>query len=252
MTKRGWDGKTYDRIGTPQLEWGKVVLDRLELRGDETIVDAGCGSGRVTELLLERLPRGHVIALDGSASMIEAARERLGGHANIEFAVMDLLELDLGGRQVDGVISTATFHWITDHARLFEQLHAIIGPGGQLVAQCGGKGNIARVLEQAYAVMAESEWSAFFEGYVDPHRFADAPETESLLGAAGFVEATCWLQAAPVNPPEPPVFLGTVILGGAMERLPLDLHDAFLTEILGRLPEPFEADYVRLNIDAIA
>ena len=252
MTKRGWDGKTYDRIGTPQLEWGKVVLDRLELRGDETIVDAGCGSGRVTELLLERLPDGQVIALDGSSSMIEAARERLGGHANIEFAVMDLLELDLGDRQVDGVISTATFHWITDHARLFEQLHAIIRPGGQLVAQCGGKGNIAKVLEQAYALMAEPEWSAFFEGYVDPHRFADAPETEALLGAAGFVEATCWLQPAPANPPEPPVFLGTVILGGAMERLPLDVHDAFLTEILGRLPEPFEADYVRLNLDAIA
>ena len=252
MTKRGWDGKTYDRIGTPQLEWGKVVLDRLELRGNETILDAGCGSGRVTELLLERLPDGHVIALDGSSSMIEAARERLGGHTNIEFAVMDLLELELAGRQVDGVISTATFHWITDHARLFEQLHAIIRPGGQLVAQCGGKGNIAKVLEQAYAVMAEPTWSAFFEGYVDPHRFADAPETEILLAAAGFVEATCWLQAAPANPPEPPVFLGTVILGGAMERLPLDLHDAFLAEILGRLPEPFEADYVRLNIDAIA
>ncbi len=168
-----------------------------------------------------------MIALDGSASMIEAARERLGGHANIEFAVMDLLELDLGDRQVDGVISTATFHWITDHARLFEQLHAIIRPGGQLVAQCGGKGNIAKVLEQAYALMAEPEWSPFFEGYVDPHRFADAPETETLLGAAGFVEATCWLQPAPANPPEPPVFLGTVILGGAMERLPLDVHDAF-------------------------
>jgi len=252
MTKRGWDGKTYDRIGTPQLEWGKVVLDRLELRGNETILDAGCGSGRVTELLLERLPDGQVIALDGSASMIEAARERLGGHTNIEFAVMDLLELELAGRQVDGVISTATFHWITDHVRLFEQLHAIMRPGGQLVAQCGGKGNIAKVLEQAYAVMAEPTWSAFFEGYVDPHRFADAPETEILLGAAGFVEATCWLQAAPANPPEPPVFLGTVILGGAMERLPLNLHDAFLAEILGRLPEPFEADYVRLNIDASA
>jgi trans-aconitate 2-methyltransferase len=95
MTKRAWDGKTYDRIGTPQAEWGKVVLDRMQLRGDETIVDAGCGSGRVTELLLERLPQGRVLAIDGSASMIEAARERLGSHANVEFTVMDLLALDL-------------------------------------------------------------------------------------------------------------------------------------------------------------
>ena len=252
MTKRAWDGKTYDRIGTPQLEWGRVVLDRMDLRGDETIIDAGCGSGRVTELLLERLPEGRVIALDGSASMIDAARERLGAHANVEFAVMDLLELDLGGRQVDGVISTATFHWITDHARLFERLHAVIRPGGQLVAQCGGKGNIAEVLRQSYAVMAEPAWSGWFDGYVDPHRFADAPETEELLRAAGFAEASCWLQDAPVNPPEPPIFLGTVILGGAMERLPVEHHDAFLAEILGRLSEPFEADYVRLNIDAVS
>ncbi len=252
MTKRAWDGKTYDRIGTPQAEWGKVVLDRMQLRGDETVVDAGCGSGRVTELLLERLPEGHVIAIDGSASMIDAARERLGTHANIEFAVMDLLELDLGGRQVDGIISTATFHWITDHARLFERLHTVLRPGGQLVAQCGGKGNIATVLRASYAVMAEPAWAPWFEGYVDPHLFADAPETEELLRAAGFAESTCWLQDAPVNPPEPPVFLGTVILGGAMERLPDDRHDAFLGEILGRLPEPFEADYVRLNLDAIA
>jgi trans-aconitate 2-methyltransferase len=252
MTQRPWDGKTYDRIGTPQAEWGRAVLDRMALRGDETVIDAGCGSGRVTELLLERLPQGHVIALDGSASMIEAARERLGSHANIEFAVMDLLALDLDGRQVDGVISTATFHWITDHARLFAGLHAVLRPGGQLVAQCGGKGNITAVLRQAYAVMAEPAWSTHFEDYTDPHRFADAPETEQLLRAADFVEAHCWLQEAPVNPPEPPVFLGTVILGGAMERLPEPLHAAFLAEILGRLPEPFEADYVRLNIDAIA
>ena len=162
MTKRAWDGKTYDRIGTPQAEWGKVVLDRMQLRGDETVVDAGCGSGRVTELLLERLPEGHVIALDGSASMIDAARERLGTHANIEFAVMDLLELDLGGRQVDGIISTATFHWITDHARLFERLHAVLRPGGQLVAQCGAKGNIATVLRASYAVMPGPAWAPGF------------------------------------------------------------------------------------------
>jgi hypothetical protein len=113
-------------------------------------------------------------------------------------------------------------------------------------------GNIQRVLAEAYAVMAEPAWSDAFAGYTDPHRFADAPETEALLHAAGFAQARCWLQDAPVNPPEPPVFLGTVILGGAMERLSAERAAAFLAEVLGRLPEPFEADYVRLNIDAIA
>ena len=252
MTSRSWDGRTYDRVGTPQAEWGRLVLDRLPLAGDETVVDAGCGSGRVTELLLERLPRGRVLAIDGSASMIEAARDRLGDRPDVEFLVADLLELDLGGRQVDAVLSTATFHWILDHDRLFRRLHAVLRPGGRLIAQCGGRGNIARVLARAEAVTREPRWAARFEGYVDPHRFAGPEETEALLRGAGFVEARCWLQEAPVHPPEPPVFLGSVILGVALERLPEDERDAFVADVLAGLPEPFEADYVRLNIDATA
>ena len=247
---RSWDGRTYDRVGTPQAEWGRAVLGRLPLRGDETVLDAGCGSGRVTEMLLERLPEGRVIAVDGSASMIEAARERLADRPNVEFLVQDLLALDVP--PVDAILSTATFHWILDHERLFQRLHAALRPGGRLVAQCGGKGNIARVLARAEAVMREPRWQPWLDGYVDPHRFADAPETEALLLAAGFAEAECWLQAAPVNPPEPPVFLGSVILGVAMERLPEDQRDAFIAEVLAGLPEPFEADYVRLNVDAVA
>ena len=247
---RSWDGRTYDRVGTPQAEWGRAVLDRLPLRGDETVLDAGCGSGRVTEMLLERLPEGRVIAVDGSASMIEAARERLAGRGDVEFLVQDLLALDVP--PVDAILSTATFHWILDHERLFQRLHAALRPGGRLVAQCGGKGNIARVLARADAVMREPRWREWLGDYVDPHRFADAPETEALLRAAGFAEAACWLQDAPVHPPEPPVFLGSVILGVAMERLPEDQRDAFIAEVLAGLPEPFEADYVRLNVDAVA
>ena len=252
MTRRAWDGRTYDRVGTPQAEWGRAVLDRLPLAGDETVVDAGCGSGRVTEMLLERLPAGRVIAVDGSASMIDAARERLAAWPNVEYVVADLLELDLGGRQVDAVLSTATFHWILDHDRLFHRLRAVLRPGGRLVAQCGGQGNIARVLARAEAVMREPRWQARFEGYVDPHRFAGPEETEALLRGAGFAEARSWLQEAPVHPPEPPVFLSSVILGVAVERLPEDERDAFIADVLAGLPEPFEADYVRLNIDAVA
>ncbi|MGI9116066.1 MAG: class I SAM-dependent methyltransferase [Gaiellales bacterium] len=252
MTRRSWDGRTYDRVGTPQAEWGRAVLDRLELRGDETVLDAGCGSGRVTEMLLERLPQGRVIAVDGSASMIEAARERLGDRADVEILVADLLELDLGDVRVDAVLSTATFHWILDHERLFRRLHAVLRPGGRLVAQCGGKGNIARVLARAEAVMREPRWQPWLADYTDPHCFADAPETEDRLRAAGFVEARAWLQDAPVQPPEPPVFLGSVILGVALEQLPEVERGAFVADVLAGLPEPFEADYVRLNIDATA
>src|SRR4051794_33026047 len=133
---RSWDGAAYDRLSTPMEEMGREVMDRCELRGDETVLDAGCGSGRLTERLIDRVPDGRVIGVDVSASMIDAARKRLGADADLRVA--DLVGLDLGGETVDVVFSTATFHWIADHDALFASLRAVLRPGGRLVAQCGG------------------------------------------------------------------------------------------------------------------
>ncbi len=248
---RTWDGRTYDRVGTPQAAWGEAVLERLPLRGDETVLDAGCGSGRVTEMLLDRLPRGRVIAVDASASMAEAARERLAGRA-VEVHVQDLLALDLGDVRVDAILSTATFHWIQDHALLFSRLHAVLRPGGRLVAQCGGRGNLDGVLAVVRAVAGEAPYADHMSAFRDPHLFADAPETEERLRAAGFAEARAWLADAPVQPPEPPVFLGSVIATTWVECLPEDLRERFVADVLARLDTPFTADYVRLNMDAVA
>ena len=140
-TTRDWDAHTYHRVSTPMVQWAEVVLDRLQLRGDETVLDAGCGSGRVTAMLLERLPRGRIVAVDGSPSMVAAAREALPAD-RVETMVCDLVDLELI-EPVDAVFSNAVFHWISDHDRLFARLHAALRPGGQLVAQCGGEGNIA-------------------------------------------------------------------------------------------------------------
>ncbi|MGH9207325.1 MAG: class I SAM-dependent methyltransferase, partial [Acidimicrobiales bacterium] len=144
--ERDWDAVTYDRISGPQARWGSALLDRLTLAGDETVLDAGCGSGRVTAALLERLPSGRVIALDASTSMLDEARLRLdtsGGR--LTFVQADLLDLRpsslRGDYPVDAVFSTATFHWITDHDRLFSNLASVLKTGGQLVAQCGAEGN---------------------------------------------------------------------------------------------------------------
>src|SRR3954447_8126986 len=114
---RSWDGAAYDRLSTPMEQRGREVMERRERRGDETILDAGCGSGRLTQLLIERVPDGRVIGVDASASMIEAARERVGPDPDLRVA--DLVGLDLGGDTVDVIYSTATFHWIADHRALF-------------------------------------------------------------------------------------------------------------------------------------
>jgi len=88
---RDWDGATYDRIADPQARWGSVVLDRLPLRGDETVLDAGCGTGRVTEQLIGRLPAGRVIAADAAPSMLVEARRRLARFGDrVQFVECDL------------------------------------------------------------------------------------------------------------------------------------------------------------------
>src|SRR4051794_18295665 len=142
---RDWDAATYDRIADPQARWGAAVVERLPLAGDERVLDAGCGTGRVTKLLLDRLPGGRVVALDGSPSMIEQARRRLSDGGRVEYVVADLAQPLPIHEPVDAILSTATFHWIADHQAMFGHLAAVLRPGGPLTAQCGGAGNVASV-----------------------------------------------------------------------------------------------------------
>ena len=119
-----------------------------------------------------------MIGVDQSASMIDAARERLGDRA--ELHVADLSTFDLG-LQADAILSTATFHWIADHDALFARLRAHLRPGGLLVAQCGGQGNIASVHAAAREVMAIEPYAPSFEGWRGPWNFAAPGETEERL-----------------------------------------------------------------------
>jgi trans-aconitate 2-methyltransferase len=246
---RDWDGATYDRISAPQQAWGREVLQRLPLVGEEAVLDAGCGSGRVTEMLLERLPRGRVVAVDASPSMVESARERLG--PNVDVRVMDLLELQLE-QPVDAILSTATFHWIADHERLFERLHATLRPGGRLVAQCGGAGNVRRTREAAQAIGAEQPFAPYMAGWEGPWNFSSAELAQQRLLQAGFCTAHCWLVPVTVQPPEPREFLRTVNLGSHLMRLPDELREPFVEAVHERVGEPYTIDYVRLNIEAVA
>jgi trans-aconitate 2-methyltransferase len=233
-----WDAQTYTRVAGGIMALGHEVLERADLRGDEVVLDAGCGTGDVTAALAERVPRGKVFAVDASPRMVELARERLADRASVW--VSDLLELEVP-EPVDVVFSSATFHWIGDHERLFERLHAALKPGGRLVAQCGGAGNIAAIREAIEAVSGDP-WM--------PWTFATPEETEARLRAAGFGKARAWLYDRPVTPGEPLAFLKTMILGEHLERLPAGERDHFARSVLDRLGEPFVAHYVRLNIEA--
>ena len=241
---RDWDAATYDRVADPQTRWGAAVLDRLVLEGDERVMDAGCGTGRVTELLVERVPRGSVVALDGSSTMVERARARLARFGDrVSYVVADLGKPIPLAEPVDAILSTATFHWVPDHDALFRNLAAILRPGGQLVAQCGGAGNIATIRR----VLAD-----IGDGWLGDSHFETPEATAQRLEASGFVDIECWLTDEPTSfEPGAPfeTFLRTVVLGSHVARLPEGQRDAFVHEVAARLPEA-RIDYVRLNIIA--
>jgi trans-aconitate 2-methyltransferase len=244
---RNWDASVYDRVSNPQVAMARPVLDRLELRGDETVLDAGCGTGRVTLMLLERLPGGHVIAVDQAESMVEHARQALPPERSTVLRA-DLVELELD-EAVDAVFSNAVFHWVPDHDRLFERLHAALRPGGQLVAQCGGQGNVARLHRAAADAGREPPFAEHLTAWTGPWNFASPEETAERLERAGFGDVRTWLEPHPVTPDDPVTYLRTVCLGPHLERLPEELKDEFVAAVLERSGP--ELDYVRLNITAL-
>jgi trans-aconitate 2-methyltransferase len=252
---REWDAGEYEELSAPQTRWGVEVLERLDARGDEAAMDAGCGTGRVTELLLAKLPEGSVLAVDGSRAMVEAARRRFAGEPRVRVERQDLLSLEVD-EPVDLIFSTATFHWIADHDRLFENLALALKPHGRLVAQCGGEGNIARATRATKETIEEERFSDYFEGWQDDKYYADLQTTARRLEAAGFEEIETWLHdevAGFDSVDELARFLGAVVLGGHLERLPEEERGPFAAAVAEKITlvdgRP-ALDYVRLNIMA--
>jgi trans-aconitate 2-methyltransferase len=238
--------------------WGEAMVERLALRGDETALDLGCGSGRLTEFLLRRLPRGRVIAVDRSANMLFAARQHLEPEfgERVEYLQKSLDELDL--REVaDLAFSNAAFHWIRDHPRLLAAIFAALRPGGWLVAQCGAGPNIARVRERAGRLMAAESFRPYFENWPGPWEFASPDVMADRLRTAGFIDVETDMFEAPVqlsSVQETHDYFENVILGTHLARIPrADLRAAFLdsmTEQSAADDPPYRQDYWRLNLRA--
>lgn len=244
-----WDADTYSRVATPQREWSGAVLDRLALNGDETVVDAGCGSGNVTEDLLAKLPNGRVIGIDGSPSMVENAAARLGDDPRTTFICQDLTELKLQA-PVDHVFSNATFHWIDDHDQLFRSLAGVTRPGGSLVAQCGGRGNVAEEVAAMRVVNAEEPFAEKLGADFAPWNFAGPEETEVRLIEAGYENVECWLEERIARPEDPKGFFEASFLAPARQILEPGLLAEYRDRLLAELGQPASFNYVRLNMSA--
>jgi trans-aconitate 2-methyltransferase len=245
MVSTPWDARTYDCASGPQQEWAAAVLERVagRLPAGANVLDVGCGTGRVTEVLLGLVPDGRVLAIDASQEMVDLARGRLGERAQVWRE--DVLDLALD-EPVDVVVSTATLHWVCDHDRLWQRLAAALRSGGILEIQCGGQGNIDRVREMIDAVAAES--FPELEGW-SPWVFAGPQETRARLAAAGFQSIRCWLEERPTRPEDLAGFVRSSILPAHLARLAEERREPFAAAVLERVREPL--DYVRLNVSAI-
>ena len=244
---RDWDAGTYHRVSNVHTEWADQVLGRLSLTGTETVLDAGCGSGRVTAMLLDRLPHGHVVAVDAAPSMVEHAREALGDRATV--LQQDLLDLTLD-EPVDAAFSNAVFHWVPDHPRLFRRLRAALVPGGRLESQYGGFGNVERFLQAANEAGGEGPFAEYFDGWIRPWNFTTDEQARGWLEDAGFEDVQAWLEKWPTRPAEPVDYIRTICLGPHLQLLPEELRSEYVESVAERMPP--EIDYVRLNVSARA
>ena len=249
-----WDAAAYDHLSEPQYGWGQRVLDRLELRGDETVLDASCGSGRLTALLLERLPYGRVIAVDQAEAMLAQERSNLAAYAGrVVYLCVDLQTIELG-RSVDAIFSTATFHWILDHARLFRAMAAALAPGGRLEAQCGGGPNLARLRARVQELIEREPYAAHFQGWREPWLFSWPGEAAEHLERAGFVDVATGLEPAATRFDSAEAFrpfLQSVVLWPHLQQLPESLQQSFVASLVSQATDddpPFMLDYWRLNL----
>ena len=253
-----WNAAAYHKVSGPQTSWGHKVLARLEVSGDERAIDAGCGSGKLTAALMERLPRGSMMAIDRSWNMLLTARANLrpAFGSRVKFVQVSLPDLPFS-QYADLVFSTATFHWVKDHAALFGGIFLALRSGGRLHAQCGGGPNLKRAHQLAERVMHAPPFAPFFTAWPGPWEFADAATTATRLRAAGFVDVETSLEEAPTTlatEEDYREFVTTVIYHPHLERLPsAELKQGFIdrvTELSAIDDPPFTLDYWRLNMSA--
>ncbi|HVX03288.1 MAG TPA: methyltransferase domain-containing protein [Nitrososphaera sp.] len=253
-----WDAQTYDKVSSIQEGWALDVMQRRnKWRGDEVVLDAGCGSGRPTRALAGKVPEGRVYAVDMDPNMVRQAQANLRDCNNVQVIQSDITRVKLPAK-VDVVFSNAVLHWIADHRAVFANFAELLKDRGQLLAQCGGQGNLESAIAILDRVASSDPFRRYFAGWKNPWNFATPDDTEKLLYEAGFRNATAKLSAAPVtfaSREQFSTFVKTAVVRSHLARLPAVHQDRFLEAYLDECERQSQQKkwllgYVRLNITA--
>lgn len=251
-----WNADVYDKIGTPMRGWAQQVIDDLGLKGNETVLDAGCGSGSVTLDLWEKVKDGKIYALDSSPDMIARLRATLAerGIENIVPMQTDLTRFTLN-EQVDVVFSNAVFHWVQDDTGLFGSLARATKSGGRLRAQCGGGENNKKLMAATREVEKRIPYAEHLSGRVETRKYRTENQGVEALEANGWKNARANVFPSDVvfdDIDSAVLYLKTIILQQQASALPAELSDQFLRDVIDeviiRHGAPFVADYVRLDL----
>jgi trans-aconitate 2-methyltransferase len=256
-----WNAQDYARNASAQWGWAQELIDKLHLRGDETLLDLGSGDGRITASLAERLPRGRVTGIDASANMVALAQANFPAaqHPNLSFIQMDAAVLELSER-FDAAFSNATLHWVSDHPAVLRGLSRCLKPGGHILFQMGGQGNAAEIEAAFRRRMSAPRYHKYFTEFTIPYHFYGPESYQDWLPQAGFTARRIELIPKDMQHDGPEGLRGWLRTTWFpfTDRLPDELRADFLEEVLADYLERFPLDaqckthvaMVRLEVEA--
>jgi trans-aconitate 2-methyltransferase len=254
-----WDADTYDIVSDAQEEWAKFIVKQRKWSGSETVLDAGCGSGRITKMLSEIISDGNIYAVDNDPNMVKKATQSLGGTENVHIIQSDLTDKGFGDMQIkfDVIFSNAVLHWIIDHHKVLKNFYNLLIPKGELLIQCGGFGNLKKTISVFNTVKDSLGFRPYFFEWKQLWNFAKPEDTKNILEDIGFKQIRVFLSDSNVNFNSKNsylLYIKTVVLGPYLKYLPSkQLKNKFVEEILNLIEKDYpelkwNLDYVRLNI----
>jgi len=232
----GWDaGGDYHKHSTEQHKWGIELLNKLSLRGNERILDLGCGDGKITAEIARRVPWGSVLGIDKFEDMIRLAKDHFFQDIfpNLVFEPCDARDIDFNC-EFDIVFCNAMLHWIPEHLPVLEKITKSLKNGGKVIAQMGGKGNASRILKILAEIISDEKWAGYFRHFSAPYTFYDAPEYGVLLESASLTVVRIVLIAKEMvhdGPEGLAAWIRTTWLPYT-RRVPPELHFQFIHEIV--------------------
>lgn len=234
---KAWDGVAYDALPLPHEQWGIRTIAALDLQPNETLLDAGCGTGRDAQLALEQLPNGSLVCVDQSTTMLDQCRSRFGQDSRVRILEGDLDKvLPVEPESVDAIMSVAALHWLADHNSVWQHFFKALKPGGRIATDCGGYGNLAKTLSLVPQIDPNIKFPNWY--------YANESDTEALLEAAGFVDIKVSLRPHPTPLPDKETlatYLRTLVF-----REWSDEQIAKMSELI----TDNSLDYVRLEVRA--